>query len=123
MARKMLSINSNRSMNYLLKTTIRSSYDVVTAEDAFEAMSALKNPGDIECILIDLDFQTSQNLSFILHLKDSFLYQCPVIALSSNKEIYKNNKPSIVESIFYKPFDPLDLKRAIDEIMMGSLQK
>ncbi|MFC0771491.1 hypothetical protein [Terrimonas alba] len=110
-------------MNYLLKTITCVSYDVITAEDTVEAMSSLKTTGEIECILIDIDYQTEQNLNFILHLKDSFLYQCPVIVLSSHKDIYDSNKPANVESVFYKPFDPLDLKKEIDKIIMGSLQK
>lgn len=124
MARKMLSINSNRSMNYLLKTITGVSYDVITAEDTVEAMSSLKTIGEeIECILIDIDYQTEQNLDFIQHLKDSFLYQCPVIVLCSDKEIFDRDKLANVECVFYKPFDPLDLKKEIDEIIMRSLQK
>lgn len=124
MARKMLSINSNRSMNYLLKTITGVSYDVITAEDPVEAMSSLKTTGEeIECILIDIDYQIEQNLNFIQHLKDSFLYQCPVIVLCSDKEIFDPDKLANVERVFYKPFDPLDLKKEIDEIIMRSLQK
>jgi DNA-binding response OmpR family regulator len=123
MARKMLSINSNRSMNYLLKTITGVSYDVITAEDTVEAMSSLKTPGEIECVLIDIDYHTELNINFIHHLKDSFLYQCPVIVLCSNKEIFDGDKLANVERVFYKPFDPLDLKKEIDEIIMRSLQK
>lgn len=123
MARKMLSINSNRSMNYLLKTIMGVSYDVITAEDPVEAMSSLKTIVEIECALIDIDYQTELNINFIHHLKDSFLYQCPVIVLCSNKEIFDGDKLANVESVFYKPFDPLDLKKEIDEVMMRSLQK
>lgn len=120
----MLSINNNRSMNYLLKTITGVSYDVITAEDPVEAMSSLKTTGEeIECILIDIDYQIEQNLNFIQHLKDSFLYQCPVIVLCSDKEIFDPDKLAHVERVFYKPFDPLDLKKEIDEIIMRSLQK
>ena len=121
MAKKMLSINSNRSMNYLLKTITGVSYDLITAEDTFEAMSSLKTKEDIVCILIDIDYHTEQNINFILHLKDSLLYQCPVIVLSSYKEIDDNSMPPHVESVFYKPFDPVDLKKEIDKIMSASL--
>jgi len=110
-------------MNHLLKTVTGIIYHLITAEDTFEAMSSLKTTKEIECILIDIDYQTEQNLHFILHLKVSFLCHCPVIVLCSNKEIYDSDKPENVESIFYKPFDPLDLKKEIDKIMMSSLQK
>ena len=108
-------------MNYLLKTITGVSYDLITAEDTFEAMSSLKTKEDIECILIDIDYHTEQNLHFILHLKDSLLYQCPVIVLSSYKEVDDNTMPPHVERVFYKPFDPVDLKKEIDKIMTASL--
>lgn len=123
MARKILSISSNRSMNHLLKTITGGSYHLITAQDVFEAMSSLKTLEIIECILIDLDYQPEQNISFIQHINDSFLYNCPVIVLSSDKEMDDSNKPPNVEYVIYKPFDPLVLKVEIDKIMMTSLQK
>ena len=123
MARKILSISSNRSMNYLLKTITGINYDLITAEDSFEAMSSLKTREVIECILIDIDYHTEENLSFIQHIKDSFLYHCPVIVLCSYEEIDESNKPPNVENVFYKPFDPLVLKKEIDKIMSDSLQR
>jgi len=123
MARKILSISSNRSMNYIIKTIAGISYDLITAEDAYEAMSSLKSSEIIECILIDIDYQPEENISFIQHINDSFLYQCPVIVLCSDKELASGNKPPNVENIFYKPFDPLVLKKEIDKIMTASLEK
>jgi CheY-like chemotaxis protein len=123
MARKILSISSNRSMNYLLKTITGGSYNLITAQDTVEAMSSLKTQALIECILIDLDYQPEQNISFIQHINESFLYQCPVIVLSSDKEFDDSDKPPNVEYVIYKPFDPLLLKVEIDKIMMSSLQK
>jgi two-component SAPR family response regulator len=108
-------------MNYVLKTITSASCDLITAEDPVEAMSSLKTIEEIECVLIDIDYQTEQNLNFVLHLRDSLLYQCPVVILSSHKDIFDGDHPSNVESIFYKPFDPLDLKREIDKIMKASL--
>ena len=123
MARKILSISSNRSMNYLLKTITGGSYNLITAQDTFEAMSSLKSVEVIECILIDLDYQPEQNISFIQQINDSFLYHCPVIVLCSDKEMDINNKPPNVEYVMYKPFDPLVLKVEIDKVMMTSLEK
>ena len=123
MAGKMLSISSNWSMNYLLKTIASSSCELITAEDSVEAMSSLKTIEEIECILIDIDYQTELNLNFVLHVRDSLLYQCPVVILSSHKEIYNGDQPSNVERVFYKPFDPLDLKKEIDKIMRASLPR
>jgi len=122
MARKILSISSNRSMNYLLKTITGGSYHLITAQDVFEAMSSLKSQQLIECILIDLDYQPDQSINFIQHINDSFLFQCPVIVLSSDKDFDDSNKPANVEYVIYKPFDPLVLKVEIDKVMMTSLQ-
>jgi len=110
-------------MNYLLKTITGINYELITAEDSFEAMSSLKTSAVIECILIDIDYQTEENLRFIQHIRDSFLYHCPVIVLCSYEEIDELSKPSNVEYVFYKPFDPLVLKQEIDKIMTDPAQR
>lgn len=110
-------------MNYLLKTITGIHYELITAEDSFEAMSSLKTREIIECILIDIDYQTEENLNFIQYVNDSFLYHCPVIVLCSYEEIDDRDKPSNVENVFYKPFDPLVLKQEIDKIMADAVQR
>ena len=96
---------------------------MITAQDVLEAMSSLKTQEVIDCILIDLDYQPEQSINFLQLINDSFLYQCPVIVLSSDREIDDSNKPPNVEYVIYKPFDPLVLKVEIDKVMMSSLQK
>jgi DNA-binding response OmpR family regulator len=113
MARKILSINGNRSMNYLLKTITRNEYNLITVLDAVQAMWVLKKEKKIDCILIDVDYHTEQNLEFIQLLQNSFLYQCPIIILSSNKETDKGIMPTDNLTVFFKPFDPMDLKDSI----------
>jgi len=113
MARKILSINGNRSMNYLLKTITRDEYNLITVLDAFQAMWILKTEKEIECVLIDVDYHTEQNLEFIQHLQNSVLYQCPIIIFTSNKEIDKGTMLTNALAVFFKPFNPMDLKKSI----------
>ena len=115
MARKIFSISSNKAMNYLLKTVMSDVYSVIAVQDAFQAMSVLKAK-DIKCILIDIDYQTEQNLAFIQHLKNSFLYQCSIIVLTSKKELDERIMKPNVYDLFVKPFNPIELKRSIGEI-------
>jgi len=115
MARKILSINGNRSMNYLLKTITSDKYNLITVPEALQAMWVLKTQKEIECVLIDLDYHTEQNLEFIQHLQNSFLYQCPIIILSSNKETDEDITLTNDLNVFFKPFNPVDLKKLIDD--------
>lgn len=117
MARRILSISNNRSMNYVLKTTVVDKYRVTTVQDAFQAMTVLKDKKDIQCILIDIDYQTEQNINFIQHLKNSYLYQYPIIVLSSSKEIDDSIMNANVHDVFIKPFHPSELKKSIDDVM------
>ena len=121
MVGKILSINGNQSMNYLLKTILGSAYNLLAVQDAYEAMQVLKAVKEIDCALIDTDYHTIQNIDFIQHLKNSYLYQCPVIILASKKEPDEDLEPSSVTKVFFKPFNPLVLKQSIDEIMTLSL--
>jgi DNA-binding NtrC family response regulator len=121
MARKILSINSNRSMNYVLKTVMAGKYNLVAVQDAFQAMAVLREKKGIQCILIDIDYQTQQNIDFIQHLKNSYLYQCPIIVLSSNKEIDDSIMNANVQDVFIKPFNPSELKKSIADAISLTL--
>jgi DNA-binding response OmpR family regulator len=104
-------------MNYVLKTVLAEKYNLICVQDAFQGMSVLKEKKNIQCILVDIDYQTEQNIDFIQHLKNSFLYQCFIIVLSSTKEIDDSIMNANVHDVFIKPFNPSELKKSIDDVM------
>lgn len=114
-----LSINSNKAMNYLLKTVLSKNYNLIAVPDVFYGQQELKRQKNIELIIIDIDYNMQTNLDFIQHLKTSWLYQRPVIVLSSenNQETTERLIEANVHDILIKPFNPNDLKKSIGELL------
>jgi DNA-binding NtrC family response regulator len=122
MKRKILSINGNRSMNFLLQTVLSAKYEFIPASDVFSGMEELKKDGNIELVLIDVDYSTQENWDFIQHISSSVIYQKPVIVLASERNRRFDKKVAeekVYESVM-KPFSPLDLVRSIDKLMYAA---
>lgn len=119
MKRKILSINGNRSMSFLLQTVLSARYEVIAVSDVFGGMEQLRKDSDIELVLIDVDYSTQENWDFIQHISSSVIYQKPVIVLASERNMRtdKNMADEKVYETVMKPFSPLDLIRSIDKLM------
>ncbi|HYD92119.1 MAG TPA: response regulator, partial [Flavobacterium sp.] len=110
MRKSILSVNSNKAMNYLLQTILESKYRFVAASDVFHGMHHLKTNKSIGALVVDLDGQP-QSWELIEHIKSSRLYRIPVIVLSTdNNDALKQKCYEFeVDEVFIKPFNPLDL--------------
>lgn len=106
-------------MNYLLQTVLSRRYKIITVGDVFQGMQQLKNNEAIELVVVDLDFNEEESWAFIQHIKSSWLYNRPVVALSSDSDFVAEKKasPCGVESFFLKPFSPVDLIKKIDTLL------
>ncbi len=108
MSSRILSINGNKPMNYLLKTFLSQDYKIITASAVKEGIPHLKSE-DIELIIVDLDMRTNENIDFIYYIRESWLFKKPFIVLSADKTIVDElSKDMFINSIL-KPFNPLDL--------------
>jgi DNA-binding NtrC family response regulator len=118
-----LSINGNKPMNYLLQTALSFRYNIVPVSDVFAGMNELKKREEIKLIIIDVDYSAQENWDFIQHIRTSGLYQKPVIVLASDKS--KRMDEKMVEEngydLVFKPFNPPDLVRTIDRLMISEI--
>ncbi|MBS1654532.1 MAG: hypothetical protein JSU05_06795 [Bacteroidetes bacterium] len=125
MIRSILSINGNRSMNYLLQTVLSKRYNLIPVKDVFQGMKQLTDKDDIGLVIIDIDYNIDESRDFIQHIKTSGLYNDrPVIILSSDADM--ENDPAIGLSgyrFFNKPFSPLDILKCVDEIIYADTIK
>jgi CheY-like chemotaxis protein len=115
MSKRILSVNSNRAMNYLLQTILKKEYQFVPVGNVFEAMYQLRINKGIHFLIVDLDFHPQQSWELIEHIKSSKLHCIPVIVLATeNTEILRQKCYEYeVDEIFFKPFNPVDLIAAI----------
>ncbi|MBE7171066.1 MAG: hypothetical protein INR73_10780 [Williamsia sp.] len=121
MIRNVLSIG--QSMNYLLETVLSDAYDLITVENVFHGMHLLKENKNIDLIIVDIDFQTKEAIDLILHIHSSRLYKQPIFALfsTSNYKAHEGVLKRCVYEHFKKPFNPIDLVKAIDKINASEL--
>lgn len=123
MNRKILSINTNKSISYLLNTVLADRYDLITVSDVYAAMQKLKDNESISLIIADTDNGGTDIWDFIEHISSSCLYKKPVIILSSDrtKETESKAKKSKVVEMFWKPFSPPEMVRKVDSIMTSDV--
>lgn len=119
MTRTVLSINANKPMNYMLQTVLSRKFAITTVSDVYQGMQQLKSNETIEVIVIDTDFHTEECWEFIQHVKSSWIYNRPIIVLTSDKNLVENEKMSAdsVAHFFQKPFSPIDLVKTIDALL------
>jgi len=119
MSRTVLSINGNKPMNYMLQTVLSRKYKIAAVADVFQGMKHLQNNEAIELIVVDVDFNSDESWAFIQHIKSSWIYNRPVIVLTSDKALEASDKAlsSGVDYFFQKPFSPIDLIKTIDALL------
>lgn len=119
MRRSVLSINGNKPMNYMLQTVLSRKYKVSIVVDVFQGMQQLRSMETIELIIVDVDFNTDESWSFIKHIKSSWIYNRPVVVLTSDKSPGAGEKVAEagVDYCFQKPFSPVDLLKTIDALL------
>jgi len=115
MSKSILSVNSNKPMNFLLQTILGKEYEFIPVNDVFQAMHQLRTNKKISFLVLDLDYFPQQSWDLVEHIKSSKLYDVPVIVLATeNTEILRHKCYEYeVDEIFFKPFNPVDLIAAI----------
>lgn len=115
MQKSVLSLNSNRAMNYLLQTCLEKQYQFVPVNDVFQVVHRLKADKKICSLIVDVDFQPQQSWELIEHIRSSRLYQIPILILATeNSELLRQKCYEYeIDEIFFKPFNPVDLIAAV----------
>ena len=125
MRRSILSINGNRSMNFIVQTVLSPRYNILPVGDVYQGMNELRKRDGIELIIVDVDYHTQESLDFIHHVKTSGLYQdCIVIVLASEESLgRKESAMAGIAKVFHKPFSPEELVEQIDEMLNKRFEK
>ena len=118
--KKILIVEDNVSMRFLLESILKTSYSVRTADDGLTAMVVLHKGFVPDLILTDINMPSINGWELITYLKKSNLYgHIPVITLSSDniKEMdYKDLSITIDDSL-QKPFEPKDLLERVSGVL------
>ncbi len=115
MKKKVLCIEQNYSLGFVIKTVLSESFNVINVPNAFDAMNELSQE-EIDCIILSVEQKNVQSLELLKHLhSSSLLKDIPVVVISDYEDeklksaCIKHN----VSETFKKPFDPLKLLESI----------
>lgn len=115
MKKKVLVIEQNHSLGFVIKTVLNESFRTIVVSNPFDAMDMLSQH-NIECIVLGIDKKNPDSHSFLQHLKSSSLLKnIPLVAITDMdeetfKDLYGEND---VYHVFQKPFDPLKVREAV----------
>jgi len=106
-------------MNYMLQTVLSRKYKITAVGDVFQGMQQLKTNDAVELVVVDVDFNSEESWAFIQHIKSSWIYNRPVVVLTSDKTLAASRKATEcgVDYFFQKPFSPVDLIKTIDALL------
>lgn len=119
MSERILSVNGNKAMNFLLQTIFEKDYQVLPVSNVFAALTQLKEDKSIKLLIIDVDFQPQECWNLVQHVKSSRLFKVPIVVLStdSSEEVQQRCITCNIDEIFYKPFNPIDMISAAKSLM------
>ncbi len=117
---KILVIEDDAPLCYLLGRILRSRFDVDIQNDPISAMGWLSLGNLPNLILCDFDLPGVNGLDFIQNIKQSGVYsQIPLVMLSgtSDKKVIDQCLAAGASEFLGKPFDPSELIESISKVL------
>jgi DNA-binding NtrC family response regulator len=113
---KVLVVSANQSICYVFQVLFSSRFKILCAEEGLTGHRLLKSqhPG---VLIIDLDFNTEDNVEFIKYILSSRLHSVPVMVLSTDENVearFGNEKDLY---FFQKPFNPIHLMEHAEQLI------
>src|ERR1700742_2668328 len=127
MKKQILAIDDSKAIRFLLQTVLGKDYQIVTVPDGYSAMYYLSHRTQPDLIIADPQLPDMENWELIQQLSSSGMYgDIPVLVLSGldSKETEMKCIEHGVVRYFLKPFNPVDLLAAIQQLVKsGELDK
>lgn len=123
MRKNILIVEDKPNIQRVLHFILSKEFDVQSTVDGYEAFFYLENKGIPDLIIMDWDTTPMDGKSFLKCLKVSGLYcdiPCFVVSASTNITEELERVPYSVDYCLRKPFDPIKLREAIENIFNTS---
>ena len=120
MKKQVLVVDDSKAIRFLLQTVLGKSYQVISVPDGCSAMNWLSKRNFPHLIIADPQLPDLENWELIQQLATSGIYKnIPVIVLSGlgKEETEENCTASSVHRYFLKPFNPVDLVKAVEQVV------
>ncbi|HEK22328.1 MULTISPECIES: response regulator [unclassified Mucilaginibacter] len=120
MKKTLLIVDDDLSILKLLNFILSKDYEIVVKNNGIEAFSWLEDGNLPKLIISDLQMPYFDGQSFLKNVKISGFYRdIPVIMLSAAHDLDEQvaNMPFKVDAYMHKPFNPTELKNAINQAL------
>jgi DNA-binding response OmpR family regulator len=117
---KILIIDDDTSIRYLLNHLLADEYETEIVENGFDALAMMQNGNIPDLIISDLSMPKMDGNDFISNIKtSSFFNQIPVIVLSANDSSSEriNCLKKGAHDFLVKPFNPEELLIRVKNIL------
>ena len=124
MKKKVICIDRNNAICFLVKTVLKSNYQVFTEHDSMKAIELLHNHPQMDAIILSIDSEIDEFNEILHHIStSSFFSSTPVIILSESEDLQKlaAKNPNVI-AVFTKPFDPLKLLNLVNEHVLNNVE-
>ncbi len=126
MRKRILVIDDDKAICWLLEKLLTKNYLVTTMTDGMEGMHWLSGGNIPDLIITDIDMPNLNGFDFMKNLRRSGFYRdIPVVILSGwdNQEQKVNCLNNGAFEYMVKPFDPKDLNRIIERALSQAEQE
>lgn len=117
---KILAVDDSKAIRFLLQSILHAKYEVVAAADGSAAMHWLNQKSLPGLIIANVQLPDMKDWEWIAYLVSSGLYgNIPILALSAldPDETQQKCNALQINKYFLKPFNPVDLVKAVDKII------
>ena len=130
MKKKILAIDDEKSIRFIIENTFNKDFDVVTMTNGMDALFYLQSGNMPDVIICDLEMPVLNGIEFVRRLRESgFFEEIPLIMLSGKEESSEKIKCFEMGADDYvlKPFNPRELlariKRRLESKELYSQQR
>ena len=124
MRKEILVIDDSKAMRFMLHTILKKHYKVISVPDGLSAMYYLRNAQQPDLIIMDPELPDFNDWELVKYLTGNHLFSgIPLMVISGEDEESTRAKAVNcgVADFFLKPFNPLRLFEAVDNIMVNRI--
>jgi DNA-binding response OmpR family regulator len=124
MRKEILVIDDSKAMRFMLHTILEKHYKVISVPDGLSAMYYLRNAQQPDLIIMDPELPDFNDWELVKYLTGNHLFSgIPLMVISGEDEESTRAKAVNcgVADFFLKPFNPLRLFEAVDNLMVNRI--
>lgn len=124
MRKEILVVDDSKAIRFMLHTILRKHYKVTSVADGVSAMYYLRKQMAPDMIIMNPNLSDFPDWELVRYLSGSHLYNSiPLVVISGEDEDKTRSMADRynVSDVFLKPFNPLSLLEAVDNILIGNL--